>query len=469
MLKDTRVYRYGFILTLLINLVPAIVGQDLGSSSGLFTKPKPKKAEVRVAPKRAAPQPRVARAAKKAAPKPKNTAKNALILTKPKVKPTDTAAETTVAPEENGITEGSASVAESPKPSDTKPSADIVITVGDKTSGDFNEIYEKSIEEGNAERDRRSYIKAEAAYLRAQSLQGKDARAIYGLGNLYSDQQRWEEAERAYRTALEIEPTATESYIALSYVLTQPIIGVNLADRYTEAEKLARKALELDPKNAFAYDQLGVALELGGKISVETQTNYRRAIELEPNFALAYAHLGRLLMKTGMIDESNIAYSQSIKLAADVPTMILVADVMQSQQKFAESEQLLLRALKEDEKNPTALYLLGRALTIRGAYDEAEKVLKKSAEVIPNSFVAYTLLGSMAARRGSLKDAENYLMQASRIVSLNEKKRLAQEFEAVGDGYLKKGKKADAARVFRQAVTLDKEKTVLREKLASVQ
>jgi superkiller protein 3 len=85
------------------------------------------------------------------------------------------------------------------------------------------------------------------------------------LGNLYSDQQRWEEAERAYRTAIEIEPTAPESHIALSFVLTQPIIRANLADRYAEAEKHARRAIELDPKNAFAYDQLGVALELSGK------------------------------------------------------------------------------------------------------------------------------------------------------------------------------------------------------------
>ena len=318
-------------------------------------------------------------------------------------------------------------------------------------------------------RDAREYTKAESAYLRAQSLQNKDSRAVYGLGNLYSDQQRWEEAERAYRTAMEIEPTAPESYIALSYVLTQPIIGTNLAERYSEAEKLARRAIELNPKNAFAYDQLGVALELGGKIGQETQGNYRRAIKLEPTFALAYAHLGRLLIKTGLTDQSNAAYSQSIKLAADVPTMILVADVMQSQQKYNESEQLLRRALKDDEKNPTALYLLGRALTVRESYDEAEKVLKKSAEVSPKSFVSYTLLGSMSVRRGKFADAEKYLMKAVRIVSENEKKRLAQEFEAVGDGYLRAGKNKDAVRVLRQAIALDKEKIGLTEKLAKAQ
>ncbi len=465
MLKGLKIYQCGLILTAFVCLTMTAFGQDLGSSSGLFSNPKTKKAVAKTPAKKTVPAPkkvapRKTTTAKRTAPKPKTTAGT---LTKPKTKPTG---ETN---DETAEQTASTFIIEPSKPPATKPSNDIVINVGDKTSGDFNEIYESAISEGNAARDAREYLKAESAYLRAQSLQGKDSRAVYGLGNLYSDQQRWEEAERAYRTAMSIEPSAPESYIALSFVLTQPIIGANLADRYTEAEKLARKAIELDPKNAFAYDQLGVALELGGQIGQETQQNYRRAIELEPNFALAYAHLGRLLTKTGLTDESNVAYSQSIKLASDVPTQILVADVMQSQQKFAESEQLLRRALKDDEKNPTALYLLGRALTIREQYDEAEKVLKKSAEVSPSSFVSYTLLGSMAMRRGKLSDAEKYLMKAVSIVSPNEKRRLAQEFEAVGDGYVTAGKNKDAARVYRQAFKLDEEKTTLTGKLAKAE
>lgn len=465
MLKYFGFYKYALIAGSLLCLPMLAFGQDLGSSSGIFSNPKTKKAAaVKTPPKKAAPT------AKKVVPKAKPSPRTARTTAKSKTKlPTKTPAKS---PTDTAVIEIPKSIAPkpvAPKPVAPKPLSDIVITVGDKSSGEFNEIYENSIEEGNAARDAREYTKAESAYLRAQSLQNKDSRAVYGLGNLYSDQQRWEEAERAYRTAMEIEPTAPESYIALSYVLTQPIIGTNLAERYTEAEKLARRAIELDPKNAFAYDQLGVALELGGKIGRETQGNYRQAIKLEPSFALAYAHLGRLLIKTGLIDQSTAAYSQSIKLAADVPTMILVAEVMQSQQKYTESEQLLRRALKEDEKNPTALYLLGRALTVRESYDEAEKVLKKSAEVSPKSFVAYTLLGSMSVRRGKYADAEKYLMKAVRIVSENEKKRLAQEFEAIGDGYLRAGKNKDAVRVLRQAVTLDKEKISLAEKLAKAQ
>jgi superkiller protein 3 len=289
------------------------------------------------------------------------------------------------------------------------------------------------------------------------------------LGNLYSDQQRWEEAEAAYRMAIEFEPNSPNAYIALSFVLTQPLVGMDLGGRYAEAEKMARQAISLDANNAVAFDQLGVALELNGEVGDETRNGYRKAIQLDPNFALAYAHLGRLLRRTGLNNESSAAYRKAIEMSQDVPTMIMVADVMQSQQRYMDSEELLRRALRQDPKNPTALFLLGRALTTRSSYEEAEKVLKKSAEISPSSFVSYSLLASLYARRDNFDDAEKYLMKAMKIVSPNENKRLAQDFEFVGDGYLRVGKNKDAARAYRQAMALDRQKVSLNEKLAKTQ
>jgi cytochrome c-type biogenesis protein CcmH/NrfG len=176
-----------------------------------------------------------------------------------------------------------------------------------------------------------------------------------------------------------------------------------------------------------------------------------------------------LLRRLGKAKDSSAAYRSAVSLASDVPTMILVADVMQSQQRFEESEDLLRRALRQDPKHPTALFLLGRALTARGEYGEAETVLKKSAEVSPNGFVAYMLLGSMYARQNKFDAAEKSLMRALKIVSPNERKRLAQEFEAIGDGFLRTRKLKDAARVYRQAIVLDAEKSILATKLAEAE
>ncbi|MEP7039698.1 MAG: tetratricopeptide repeat protein [Acidobacteriota bacterium] len=452
-----KIYSCGLLLLFFIFATGSIYSQDLGSSNKLFDPSTPKTTTV-----------------KKTAPKSKNSSskktikrapvRNVAKTAQPKTNSAKTdenkqnAADTTPKQELN---KKLVITVEQPQPKNTEKPTPV--------KNEYNEIFEQAIAEGNAARGEREYSKAEAAYLRAQSLQTKDSRAIYGLGNLYSDQQRWEEAERAYRTAIEFEPTAPESYVALSFVLTQPIRNENLSDRYAEAEKLARQAVKLDAGNAVAYDQLGVALELQGKIADETQNAYKKSIKIDPNFALAYAHLGRLLRRKGFTNESSAAYRTAIQLSTDVPTMILVADVMQSQQKYLESEELLRQALRHDPENPTALYLLGRALTIRASYDEAESVLKKSANVSPNSFVSYVLLSSLYLRREEYNDAEKYLLKALSMVSPNEKKRLSHDFEAIGDGYLKAGKSKDAVRAYRQAINLDTGKAVLADKLAKAQ
>jgi superkiller protein 3 len=330
----------------------------------------------------------------------------------------------------------------------------------------YDERFEMAIEEGNKARDERDYFKAEFAYRKAHAIGADDYRAIYGLGNIFSDQRRWEEAEKAYREAIRIDPTTSDAYIALSFVLTQPVSAGDLLDRFSEAETFARRAIQLDAKNPYAFDQLGVALELRGIINEETENAYRSAIKIDPNAALAYAHLGRLLRKKGQLNESTEAYNNAIRLATDVPTMILVAEVMQSQQRYTDSEQLLRRALRDDPKNPTALFLLGRALTTRANFAEAEIVLRKSLQVSPNNFNGYMLLGSLYSRQEKLPEAEKELFKALQVVSPIERKRLALEFETVGDAYMRAGKRNDAARIYLQAAALDTEKSSLSDKLS---
>ena len=288
---NLKFYRYGLLLICFICACGNAFGQDLGSSNGLFNSSNPKAANPKTAkttvkkttPKKSAPP-----VSSKIVSKPRQTAKITKVIpkaAKPKKKveiskSTPPAAEPTIK---------------------QPPQNSIVIKVGQPipATENFNDVFEQAIEDGNAARDERNYEKAEVAYLRAQSLKTRDSRAVYGLGNLFSDQQRWEEAERAYRMAIQYEPNVPEAYIALSFVLAQPIAGSNLGSRYAEAEQLVRQAIKLDAQNPLAFDQLGVALELQGKIADETQNSYKKAIELDSTFALAYAHLGRLLRRKG--------------------------------------------------------------------------------------------------------------------------------------------------------------------------
>src|SRR5690348_10929819 len=73
---------------------------------------------------------------------------------------------------------------------------------GKPVSANVAEKVEDLLDKDNEARDARKYADAEAAYKEILKLKPRDARAAYGLGNVYSDQQRWADAETAYRNSV---------------------------------------------------------------------------------------------------------------------------------------------------------------------------------------------------------------------------------------------------------------------------
>jgi len=330
------------------------------------------------------------------------------------------------------------------------------------------ERVEELLDTGNGFRDVRKFAEAEDAYQGVLKLKPKDARAAYGLGNVYSDQQRWEDAEAAYRNAITWAPNEADAYIALSVILVQPRVGGDNAKRFADAENFARRAVQIDPKAAVGWDRLGVALQARGIFNSETEHSYRRAIELDPQFAVAYAHLARALNHMGRQAEAVPLYKQATELAKDPATLNLIAESLQGEQLWPESEPVLKRALDLDAKNPTSLVLMGRLLIVYKRYTEAEPYLKTATEVSSRAFQPFILLGRTYLALNRLSEAEGTYERASSLAVLGEKKQLAGSFgfEGVGDGYMKAKQKTNAVRAYQRALDLDPGNKGLEQKIA---
>jgi tetratricopeptide (TPR) repeat protein len=337
-------------------------------------------------------------------------------------------------------------------------------------SAGLEDRIEDLLNNGNEFRDARRFAEAETAYQSVLKLKANDGRAAYGLGNIYSDQQRWEEAEGSYRKAVLWSPSNVDALIALSVVLVQPRTGGDNARRLADSEAFARRAVLLEPKNAVAWDRLGVALQSRGLYNNETESSYRRAVELDPQFAVAYAHLGYVLNHLGRRTEAQPLYDQATQLAKDPATLNLIAESLQAEQQWQNSEPVLKRTLELDPRNANALYLMGRMLVVFKRFQESEPYLKLATEVSPRAFQPFNLLGRTYLALDRFEEAEETYERAAGLASAGDRKQLAGSygFAGVGDGYLKLKKKPSAARAYKRALELDPANKELEQKLAKV-
>ncbi len=94
------------------------------------------------------------------------------------------------------------------------------------------------------------YDEAEAAYRKAIELNPSDATAYYNLGILLKNLKRYDEAEAAYRKAIELNPSYATAYSNLAILL-------RVTERAKEALSLLEKVIEIDSEDFNPY--LGIA------------------------------------------------------------------------------------------------------------------------------------------------------------------------------------------------------------------
>ncbi len=130
----------------------------------------------------------------------------------------------------------------------------------------------------------------------ASLAKGKSLDAYFGLGNAYTRQNNFAEAEKAYQEALKINPNHTATLSNLGVALYQQ-------GRLEEAIATFEKALKVSPDDAETHYLLGAAQLQLGKMN-EAEASLLKALEINKNLPEARFGLAMLRKVQGRNDDA---------------------------------------------------------------------------------------------------------------------------------------------------------------------
>jgi Flp pilus assembly protein TadD/peroxiredoxin len=221
----------------------------------------------------------------------------------------------------------------------------------------------------------RGYLEqAEAFFQLALLADSASAEAYYGLGSVYLQKQKPDQARKSFEQAVQVQP---------NYPGTRPKAWNNLgilaarAGRTDEAVNDFKEALKLDPDYSVALNNLGNAYRQAGQWE-DAKSAFRRALELNPADPEANYALG---MVFAQVDRTQQAY------------------------------EYLQKALAARPVYPEALNNLGILYLRTQRRNEAENSFKESIRVAPSFDQAYLNLSRLYAMEGDTQKARSVLLE----------------------------------------------------------
>lgn len=158
---------------------------------------------------------------------------------------------------------------------------------------------------GRALESTERYDEAVRAYRRSIGLDPKAAATHVLLGDTLQKSGDAGAAEQCYRQAISLQPGYAEAYNGLGQVLEERY-------QFQAAVEAYERATVLFPKYTAAHNNLGNALHALGDYTRAAQA-YGRAVDLEPGFAQAHCNLGNAMRAAGELDAAAAAFQQAVR------------------------------------------------------------------------------------------------------------------------------------------------------------
>ncbi len=208
-------------------------------------------------------------------------------------------------------------------------------------------------------------------------------------------------------------------------------------------ERVLERILQLNPDQVVARYRLGEVYRERGEY-VEAREQYESVLELDPEFVAAYIGQGDVAMARGLYARATEYYLAALDLSPDsLSLQVKLAEAHLRNGDHSRAEELLEGVLAEDERNVTALTLLGDVLMDQGEYEGALQHYDTAYQRNPTSEVQLRRARALAAA-GREDEAESAFRNLLRQFPYR-----AEGYVGLGDIYAARGEEDRAVEQYR--------------------
>ncbi len=211
------------------------------------------------------------------------------------------------------------------------------------------------------------------------------ARAAFNYGAALQQNGRLDEAEKAYRDALRLDP----NYVKVHINLAMTLIGKS---KFDEAKTHYERALQLEPNSGEVRAGYAYLLERLGQPD-EARAEYERALSVGPKSARLLYTYGAFLDKRGDLDGAIAQYQRAVELEpkfvdahAELATALLTkGDVKQAEAHYLAAMQINPNRADIHSNFGSLLLKEGRTSQAIMEYEEALRIdptLKEVGEIL---------------------------------------------------------------------------------------
>lgn len=244
------------------------------------------------------------------------------------------------------------------------------------------------------------------------------------LGLAYLSLENYEEAEKSFRTQIEVNPATKLAYNDLGRVFLRE-------KKYDEALANFQKQLEINPEDMYAHGNMGLVYEARQDYD-KARTELEKGVGLNPKYAVlrvalanAYAHFGQLEKSRTTLEEARavastpanwntVAYEMSLRnLSLDLAQKYADSAVTATEAatRTASLDHVTKDDLRREESLASYWDTLGWVHFQETEFDAAEKYIH-AAWLLRQTGVIADHLGQVYEKMGRKEDAASFYAQA---------------------------------------------------------